>query len=158
MSEAPATAAVVTPGKLLRDARVKQQLDTEEVASSLNWLPEYVHLIEQDRYDELRRPTFARGYVKAYARLVGVADARIRRALDEWSEAHGQAPDDVSLSRREIVEPPKSAMGMVIGVAMLGLVLVALWWWQGGDAANPVNEMSVQSGAVDPESIRVAPE
>ena len=100
------------------------------MASSLNWLPEYVVLVEQDRYGELRRPTFARGYVKAYARLVGVTDARIQRALDEWDEERGAITSGAAAARPGL-QPSRSAAGMVTGVVMLAVVVVALWWWQG---------------------------
>ena len=62
--------AFITPGTLLKTAREAQQLSEREVADRLNWMPGYTAIIERDDFQALRRPAFARGYVKAYGTML----------------------------------------------------------------------------------------
>ena len=57
---------------LLRAAREAQGMTEREAADRLNLMPDYVGILERDDYQALRSPPFARGYVKAYGRLLGL--------------------------------------------------------------------------------------
>ncbi len=131
---------VVRPGSLLRTAREAKGLEQADVASSLNWLPGYVVLIEEDRHQELRSPAFGRGYVKTYARLVGISQPRILRALDEWEEECGEAASaDAARTARGSRKPPqlqKSGAGVYASLTVLGMLMMGLWFWHDGLPSN----------------------
>ena len=81
-----------SPGTLLRTAREAQELSEREAADRLNLMPDYVAILERDDYDALRAPAFARGYVKAYGKLLGLNEeellAAIRAQPDEDGPRH----------------------------------------------------------------------
>ena len=88
-------------------------------------------MIEGDRYDELRRPTFARGYVAAYCKLLEVDAVEVLEAFDEFRPEW-----DSSVKPRKVVTRPlqlqHTGAGVVIGVVVMAVMVAGLWWWQSG--------------------------
>ena len=74
--------AFATPGTVLKAAREAQGMSEREAADRLNLMPQYVALLERDEYQLLRSPSFARGYVKAYGRMLGVDERHLLRLYD----------------------------------------------------------------------------
>ena len=124
--------AFVTPGTLLRSAREAQNLPEREVAERLNLMPGYVGILERDDYQSLRSPAFARGYVKAYGRLLGLDETELLTAFD----VHRDSLEEREKTRVETrpLQLQRTGLGVVIGLAVLLLLVLALWWWQGGDS------------------------
>lgn len=119
----------VSPGALLRAEREAQGMSSREAADRLNWMPDYVAVIESDNYEKLRNPAFARGYVKAYCRLMGLDEKILIDAFD-----HNRAEMASSLeSRRRETKPlhlHKTGLGVAVSLAVL-VVLVVYMWWRG---------------------------
>ena len=72
-----------TPGHLLRAARRRYGWSVEDIAEELNLLPHVVEGLENDDYSVVAGHTYAVGYMRNYARLVGVT---IDQALSAHSE------------------------------------------------------------------------
>ncbi len=116
--------AFQTPGSMLRAARESRGLSAREVSERLYWMPGYADIIERDDYQALRRPTFARGYVMAYGKLMGLDEKRLLAAMDQM-----EAP--AAPERRRRRRPPqlhRTGAGVVWGLVILGLLVAALWW------------------------------
>lgn len=116
-----------TSGQLLSQAREKMQLTVEDVAARLNLRATVITAIEQDDEAQLPSPTFVRGYLRAYARLVGLPEQQVLDAYKgEASQTNMQ-----SFSNRTSNERSDSRVMWLTYVIVLVLVacLVA-WWWQ----------------------------
>ena len=112
--------AFVTPGTLLRNARLLTPLSVREVEDLLNLMPGYVGILERDDYQALRSPAFSRGYVRAYGQLMnpqaymqmmgqGMNPETYSRMMDTLMK-----PDDYSDWYQEIItamEQPKQSEG-----------------------------------------------
>jgi cytoskeleton protein RodZ len=61
-----------SPGLLLKNAREAAGLSIDQVADKLHLLKAVVSSLEKDCYDRIRGDTFARGYLRNYARLLGM--------------------------------------------------------------------------------------
>ena len=70
--EPAASSQAVSPGARLRAARERMGLDIGAVAGSLHLDRHIVVALEEDRREALPAQAYVRGYVRAYARLVGV--------------------------------------------------------------------------------------
>src|SRR5256885_7359868 len=68
-------------GTLLRAAREAAGLSQDAVAQQLKLAPRQVRAIEEDDYARLPGRTFVRGFVRNYARLVGLDPDAIAQAL-----------------------------------------------------------------------------
>jgi cytoskeleton protein RodZ len=80
----------LTPGALLRRSRQRYGWSVEDVADELKLLPYVVEAIEQDNYTQMSGWTYAVGYLRGYAKLVGV---NIESAIAEHSSLLPQKED-----------------------------------------------------------------
>lgn len=116
-----------SPGAMLQSARQAQGLSAQEVAQRLHWLREYVTLIERDEFASLRRPAFARGYVRAYGRLLGLDENLLLATFDAVRPA---VPPRLSAPARRPPQLQKTTLGIVVGLAILALLVLGMWWFQ----------------------------
>ena len=79
----PDSISKTSPGAILRAARELQGWSIEEVAAELNLLPDLVEALERDDYSLTAGWTYAVGYLRNYARLVGVS---VDRAIVDRKE------------------------------------------------------------------------
>ncbi|MGD8566496.1 MAG: DUF4115 domain-containing protein [Gammaproteobacteria bacterium] len=70
---AEASAPTVPPWDQLRQAREKHDLTQSEVAKELKLDLRYVKALEEGKLDDLPEPVYTAGYVRAYAKLMGLA-------------------------------------------------------------------------------------
>lgn len=72
---------VTPPGALLASARKTKHLSVEDVASYLKLATRQVHAIEADNYDALPGMAITRGFIRTYAKLVGIDAAPLLDSL-----------------------------------------------------------------------------
>jgi cytoskeletal protein RodZ len=122
--------AFTTPGTLLKAARMAEGMSEREAADRLNLMPTYVAILEQDDYEALRSPPFARGYVRAYGRLLGINELELLSLFDELAAA-GPGREKKRIETRPL-QLQHTGIGIVVGMGVLLLLVGLLWWWQGG--------------------------
>lgn len=71
-----------TPGQLLLAAREARSLTQSDIAKHMRLSVQAVQDIENDAYAQLGVRTFVRGYLCAYARLVGIGTDKILASFD----------------------------------------------------------------------------
>lgn len=116
-------------GERLRAARRANDISIRDIAKELH-LDEYkVRAMEKNEFDVLGAPVFAKGHLRKYAELVGVAIDDIMADYYKMNRATGAPP---VVSERK---PPMQdyAIGRWIGIAFAVLLVVAVlagaWWW-----------------------------
>jgi len=120
---------VVGPGKWLQQARVNKNLRPEDVAIELRLTTAQVLALEEDDYSRMPELTYVRGYVRNYARLVGVAEDQVLVAFARLTRKEDHTHRPLSPAReREIHSPGK---GILIAVLLLLLVVAgsAVFWY-----------------------------
>ena len=122
--------AFITPGTLLRSARLAEGWSEREVADRLNLMPGYVAILERDDYQALRSPAFARGYVRSYGQLMGLDETELLRAFDDLREGKQQEKKRVETKTLQL---QRTGLGIVVGLVTLLLLVAGLWLWQGID-------------------------
>ena len=91
-NDAPASSPD-SPGQQLRQAREARKLDTSQVATSLRLAPRAIAAIEQDDYAQLPSPVFIAGYIRSYAKLVGLdPEPLVERFRQLHPKAESPAP------------------------------------------------------------------
>ena len=134
--------AFVTPGSLLKAARLRRGMSEREVADHLKILPEYVAVLERDDYAALRSPAFARGYVRSYGRLLEVDLAALERAYDGLAAPQSGGRDRV---RTRPLQLQRTGRGVVVGLGVLFLLVLTLWWLRGDISAPEWTESKERS-------------
>jgi cytoskeletal protein RodZ len=79
------------PGERLRQVRLSQKRDLADIARELNIPERQLVAIEADDYKSLPEPAFVKGYLRSYARLLGVdANALVVRFSDIYTSDTGR--------------------------------------------------------------------
>ena len=74
---------VQRPGEYLRQVRITQKLNLEDVAQELNIPVKTLTALEQDDYNSLPEATFIKGYYRTYAKFLKVDATNIIQRFDE---------------------------------------------------------------------------
>ena len=126
-------------GPALRAAREKAGLSVDDVATALKVTDHTIDALEAERLEELPPLPYIRGYVKRYARLVGLDADALTVGSDFPAEAETVVPAIVPRSRWALfTDFARRSWGLVYGSIVLVFVMLiggALWWaWPGGNA------------------------
>lgn len=130
-SEAVAAQSRANPGETLRLEREKKGWQVAEVAAQLNLSPQSLAQLEAGQFDRLPGHTFARGYVRAYAKLLGLDQLTLVEAFDRYTGTDATGSTVQSLGR--IPEPlrlSRTVLRLVSVVLLLLLLVLGYFWWQ----------------------------
>ncbi len=131
--------ASASPGEQLRREREQQGLSLTEVADALNLRPAVIRGLEQDSYEEVPIATYRRGYLRAYAHLLGIDDAPVLEAYRARFGSEDAAQRRVAPV--QVTKPP-SRLGawlfrLVTLLVLAGLIGLTLMWWQSRGGNEP---------------------
>lgn len=121
----------VNPGETLRQARESNGWSLAEVALKLNLTVNSLSNLEAGAFDKLPGHTFARGYIRAYAKLLGMDQAVLVQQFDQSTGTDSQGSNVHSLGRIE--EPVRVSHTILRIVSLLLLIAViggGFVWWQ----------------------------
>jgi len=118
-----------TPGLILRTEREKQGLSSQEIAKRTHLDIKIVESIEQDSDEGMPAATYVRGYLRSYAKIVGVDPDHI---ITLYNSDSPQPPPEIlpevkQPSQVSSSDKPVKAFTYLI---TLGLVLLLLIWYQ----------------------------
>ncbi|MDP4527920.1 DUF4115 domain-containing protein [Alkalimonas delamerensis] len=138
-------------GELLKSARKEKGWSQKEVASQLNLRMALIESMEADQYEANLLPTFIRGYLRSYARLLKIPEQQVLAAYEQHHGNQTIEPRTMhSFSNRTEKEATESRFVLLtylVGALLLGLLL--LWWWQThwltDDSAGSTTETAISS-------------
>jgi cytoskeleton protein RodZ len=115
-------------GAQLRAARERLQLSVEDIASSLHLDAGMVEAIEENDRDRLPAPIFVQGYLRNYARLVGLSPETLVR---EYARRERREPPPLSsvMSAQQDLPRVVLALPRLLRNALLLMIALALIWW-----------------------------
>lgn len=133
-------AAVDTPaapgasvGQRLREAREAAGLSLEEVAIRLRLRLEWLRALEEDDFASLPPMAFVAGYLRSYARLLGLPAEELTSRLERREKEAVVMPVLPPSQRRAGDWPVKVVTYLVV---LLLIVLLGVWWY----TSQPVEE------------------
>lgn len=152
---------------LLSNERVKRGLSLQEVADRLKLSRKQLEAIENDEYDKLPGPAFARGFVRNYAKLLGLDVALLNASLDAHlpmppvnppvADTAPAAPAPAASSRSPAVNPTliKGALALLVLLLAAGVGYRLLTQGASTPAtpplATPAVESALPQAALNPE-------
>ena len=144
------------PGARLREAREATNTTVDKVAAALLLDSDTIRALEADAFDQLPAPAFVRGYLRGYARIVGLPAGPI---LDLYDRRGFEPPPlAMGVSESSQAHTSDTAVRLVTyAVAAVLVVLVALWWHSQEDGGFGIDGdlldwSSDPESEVDPES------
>ncbi len=113
-------------GKRLAEARRARAISVREIAKELHLDEPKVRALEENRFDVLGAPVFAKGHLRKYAELLGVSIDDVLTDYYLLNRSTGAPP---------VVGPPRkvrseTSLGpWVAAVVVVVTVAAATWWW-----------------------------
>jgi hypothetical protein len=154
----------VNLGDLFREVRQNRALTLAEVERDTRINRDYLEALEQERYELLPAPVYTRGFVRAYARHLGLNEEGALSLLpDELPAPIGLEPiaglrGGSRASLRSVNLPLLAAVAGALG--LLAIVALSLIWLRddGGTAADPLPVPVVTETASSAVTVTVTPD
>jgi cytoskeleton protein RodZ len=121
--------ANVGPGEILSSAREQQGLTQQQVADRLHLRLSSVQAIESDSIEKGVSITFTKGYVRLYARLMGISADPLLKSFDKLHALSNTPSKLQSFSKRVEREANDSRWNFVTYIIILLLVGLLVVWW-----------------------------
>jgi cytoskeleton protein RodZ len=135
--EVPASAPEALPGRHLREAREHQGLTAEDVAERLHLQPGQVEALENDDYTHFPAAIFVSGYLRSYARLLGLDADPLVKALGQQGLEGPHLRSELTARMPPVRRARPSFSPRLRALAAIGAVvcLVVLGWslWPRGE-------------------------
>lgn len=115
-------------GQVLRDAREAQGMTQEDAAARLRLMQRQIVAMEADEFESLGQAVFARGFVRNYARLLGLKPEMLLAHMEG-------APAEPAAVSYVVPPQPRSWLSspwlvlLLLGLLVVVAVPVALYWW-----------------------------
>ncbi len=143
---ANAETAAPTPGSVLADARRRNGLSVGDIAAKLRMGIPQVDALERADYARLPTGTFLRGFVRSYAKLVGLDPNEILGLLEQTHNTNPKPTIVVPSQNIRFTAPGEQfssprARGALLVVLLAAAAAAGWYWWtfmrHGAQAAQP---------------------
>lgn len=136
-------------GSLLARARKQQNKSIEQIAEELNLSVSQIRTIELDQTDGLPEPTYVRGYIRAYAKLLGLEpEVVLQNYLNEdWQKFTNLNDMPRGIGSAERGSKKWFSVGKLLLLGLIALIAVALWY--GGVFDSIVGQPQQDQAALD---------
>jgi cytoskeleton protein RodZ len=153
-------AEVQSIGSELKAAREAQGLAREQIATRLHLMNRQVSAMEDDDFAALGQPVYARGFVRNYARMLGLdAEAMVAR-LDNAGLEEPQKIENLPLEQpRSLLTSPWVLGALVLLVALIAIPVGLYLWLNSGEEPASVTRAPIKpiTPAVAPDQALVKP-
>lgn len=145
-------------GAQLRRAREARGMTVEGVGAAIKLAARQVEAIEADAYAELMNPTYARGFIRNYAALIGLDPKALLAQLDQQQvRATPQLVEQADVGVAMPVQSPRRKWLLpLFALSVPVVVAIALYLWSEFWTAPPGESVQVEQEAVMPPSDAVA--
>ncbi len=147
-----------TVGQLLLSARQQQQLSAAAIAEQMKLKVTVIHALENDEVIPGTAPTFVKGYIRAYAKLLGLDAESLVAQYQLANQDDPKAKTAMTSFSRKVARDNRDSRWMLVtyAVVLVLVVLVVIWWYQQtSDARFPISERAPESSPVAPISSEI---
>ncbi|MBV9440665.1 MAG: helix-turn-helix domain-containing protein [Candidatus Eremiobacteraeota bacterium] len=138
-------------GDEFRVAREARGLSLSEVAEKIHIRSVYLNAIEHEDWPAIGAPVYVRGFIRTYARFLGLEPESIVDRFNEMMPAERsvlQPHPTASLEDERPAISPWALGGIVIAIVLVAFV--GYEWWAFAHGAPAKNTAAVSGGAVQP--------
>lgn len=117
------------PGAFLKHAREAKSMSLQDVAKALHYKKDLIEKIEADDYSDARSETFARGYLKSYAKLLDIPHDDVYARFERFHLAKNiQSHKPEFINEKEYGVTNRSFRWITYLIVIILIVLMSLWW------------------------------
>ena len=116
-------------GSSLREARERQKLELSEIERETRIRSKYLQALEEDRFDRLPAPAYAKGFLRTYADYLGL---KPQPFVDEYNAHFAPAEEPQAAAPVRIRRPGRLRRRLVIGVPVALFTGLVAWGFSRG--------------------------
>ena len=139
MSESVDQQGEISVGLRLQKARMEKKLSQAQVAEKLFLTTQIIECLDDGAFERIPKKAFIRGYIRAYARVVGLEGSELVAAYDaEVGRDEGQGDEATILMNAEdpsLAKNPIFRAG-AMGIAVLVIVVLFVWMVMSGEQGD----------------------
>ncbi len=139
MSESVDQQGEISVGLRLQKARMEKKLSQVQVAEKLFLTTQIIECLDDGAFERIPKKAFIRGYIRAYARVVGLEGSELVAAYDaEVGRDEGQGDEATILMNAEdpsLAKNPIFRAG-AMGIAVLVIVVLFVWMVMSGEQGD----------------------
>ena len=121
-------------GEYFQRAREAKGLTVEEAAARTRILPQFLKAVEENNYARLPDEVFAKGFVRSYARILGLDEAAVIRKFDEsGGQFYAKRAERETLRQQLEEEERRKKVNRNTVVGVVGVALLLLFVLIGRD-------------------------
>ncbi len=125
-------------GARLRAAREERGWSISDVGGRLRLTARQIGAIEAEDFAGLGQPVFARGFVRNYARLLGLDPDELLEQMTRVKVSRVQETENLPFTPgREFWKSPWALGGMAVLVLVIAVPASLYWWLNGDEGAKP---------------------
>ena len=130
------------PGHLLRQAREEHGLSQKEAARDLHLTSKIINAIEEDDFELIPSFVFARGYIRSYARHVGLDGQALVAEFDAAYGVPNNSAKPMSTIRKggQQSKPGDTWVKLISIVFVIGLLAASIVWWQSQNGSQMLSQ------------------
>ncbi|MFW7523785.1 cytoskeleton protein RodZ [Vibrio ostreicida] len=143
----------IEAGTILMQKRKELGLSQQQIADRLRLRRSIIENIESNQFESEQVATFTRGYLRSYARVVGIDESVVLCALDDCGEAQHQEHEMQSFSHKTNKQKHDSRLMSLtwgIGAIVVG-ISVFLWWQNQEKSVLELTTLTLQEEQVEQE-------
>ncbi len=151
------------PGARLKAARQSRDISLDTVAAQLHLRRDMLIALEEDDYDHLPARVFIVGYMRNYARYIGLPAEAIIQSLDQFLPPETKDKPGlpkVGVDGAEVFKPSQQArknpFSIVSFILLAGVLAVFFIWKQGylEDLSTPAEVIENQAPEISPTELK----
>lgn len=142
----------VSLGKRLKSAREELELSVQDVADSLRLRVSVIEEIEEDQFNETQLPTFTRGYIRGYAKLVGVNTAELLLKESPLAAEAQPEPSMISFSQKTRLQKNDNQLMTLTWAILTILVGITVIWGMQSREDEQLDNLQVEMKTVNVET------
>ena len=122
-------------GEILRELRDKKNLSIQDVASQLRLDPQIIEALEKDDYGSFPADTYIRGYLRNYAKLIGIDGDEIISVYESEAPEPPEIIPDVKHST-QVSSSDKPVKAFTYLITFILVLLLFIWAYQSNFGIN----------------------
>lgn len=121
----------VTPGSQLTQAREKKGYSQDYVAGKLHLRVKVIQQLESDDYQQMPEPVFVKGYLRAYAKLLGLSPDLVLTAFNElYVNNEGKRERTLLWQSKRTSHTSERFLRWTTALLILSLIVAIGFWWE----------------------------
>ncbi|PJD93860.1 MAG: DNA-binding protein [Legionella sp.] len=137
------------PGAQLAAQRVLRDYSQEYVAGKLHLRVRIIELLEADDYGNMPQPVFIKGYLRAYAKLLGIPSDPLLATFNSIYSEERKTEKALWQSRRQSNKAEHAVRWITI-LFSLGVLIAVGMWWESNKNNDPILPTQLEHAEASP--------